>query len=202
MIFRFLFLLCLLPVSSFGQIRWENKNYKTISVANFRENPIFSQKLDKNLDYALLNATLFYLVNEHRLKNRKTALVYHPSLEITAWNHARQMGQFGFFSTENPKDAKRRKLENRGNLAGISNPTLSENLAYVVNVQEMTYLAICEKILLQWKSKKENLVVLLSDDCIQAGCGVFFFQNRWYAVQVFQSFEEINTKEAQDKLPD
>jgi uncharacterized protein YkwD len=187
---------------SMAQSRWQQKDYKAVTHLNFRNNPIFQQKLDKNLDYGLLNATLFYVVNEYRVKNRKTALNYHTNLEIVAWNHARQMGQFMFFGHDNPKDAKRSKLENRGDLAGISNPFLTENLAYVVNEKADTYLAICEKFLLQWKSKKENLALLLSDDALQAACGVFFFQNKWYAVQVFQSFEEIVSKSATDKLPE
>jgi uncharacterized protein YkwD len=199
---RIILILFLLPFSLLAQTRWQNKNYKTIDHTNFRNNPIFSQKLDKNLDYGLLNATLFYLVNEYRVKSRKTPLNYQVALEIAAWNHARQMGQLGFFDHDNPKDAKRKKLESRGELAGIVNPFLTENLAYVVNETADSYLNICEKFILQWKSKKENLTQLLSDDALQSGCGIFFFQNKWYAVQVFQSFEEANTKAATDKLPD
>ncbi len=200
------FLLVFILVFSYGfvtaQTRWENKNYKKISQSNFRDNPIFSQNIDKNIDYGLLNATLFYLSNEYRVKNHKTPLIYNIALEITAWNHAKQMGLFSFFAHENPKDAKRHKLENRGELAGITNPFLAENLAYVSNEKSKTYLEICEKFILQWKSKKENLVQLQSDDALEMGCGVFFFQNRWYAVQVFQSFETVNAKNAIDKLPD
>jgi uncharacterized protein YkwD len=185
-----------------AQTKWQAKDYKSITHENFRSQPIFQQKLDKNLDYGLLNATLFFLVNEYRAKNRKTALTYHAALEIAAWNHSRQMGQFMFFGHDNPKDAKRSKIESRGDLAGITNPFLTENLAYIVNEKADSYLNICEKFLLQWKSKKENQTLLLSDDAIQTGCGVFFFQNKWYAVQVFQSFEEIKSKNASDKLPE
>ncbi len=190
------------PISLFAQNRWQNKHYKLIDHNNFRTNPLFTQKLDKNLDYRLLNATLFYLVNEYRVKNRKNPITYEVALEIAAWNHAKQMGQVGFFTHEHPKDAKRKKLENRGDLAGIKNPFLTENLAYVVNEKVDNYLNICEKFILQWKSKKENLTQLLSDDILQTGCGIFFFQNKWYAVQVFQSFEEANVKNAVDKLPE
>ncbi len=72
-----------------AQTRWDNKNYKKISQSNFRYNPIFSQNIDKSIDYGLLNATLFYLSNEYRVKNRKNPLNYHASLEIAAWNHAK-----------------------------------------------------------------------------------------------------------------
>lgn len=200
-LFFLCFLLCSLFFVSAAQSRWDNKNYKTITVSNFRSQAIFQQKLDKNLDYGLLNATLFFLTNEFRTKNRKNPLSYHVALEIMAWNHAVKMGQLGFFGHENPKEPKRKKLENRAEFAGIVNPFLGETLSYVVNEKVDSYLSICEKFISQLKANKEQQDLMLSEDALQFGCGVFFSQNKWYAVQVFQSFEEVNSKTATDKLP-
>ncbi len=194
-------LICCWSVALKAQTRWDNKNYKTTTHQNFRNQAIFQQKLDKNLDLGLLNATLFFLTNEFRAKNRKAIVEYQVNLEILAWNHALKMGQLNFFGHENTADSKRKKIENRAELAGITNPFLGENLAYIVNEKADSYLSICEKFISQIKANKEQQTLLLSDDAVQMACGVYFSQNKWYVVQIFQSFEEVKSKAATDKLP-
>jgi hypothetical protein len=76
-------------------IKWNRDLYNIIDYTNFRTNPIFLQAIDfDNPDYALINACLFFMINEERAKVKKTvSLQYAPQLEITAWNHSRKMGE-------------------------------------------------------------------------------------------------------------
>jgi uncharacterized protein YkwD len=196
----FLFFSCTISLS-FAQTRWHSESYKTINHTNFRHQPIFLQRLEKHLDYRVLNAVLFFLTNELRVKKGKHPLEYHEALEIAAWNHAVHMSKHRFFGHENKVENNRRTVEQRGHLAGIDNPFLKENLGYIVNEKADTYISIGEKLLNQWKSKKESNDLLLSDDNLQLGCGVYFAQNKWHAVQVFQAFENVKPRQKVDKLP-
>jgi uncharacterized protein YkwD len=196
-----LLLLCLTSKMLTAQTRWHSESYRNINHTNFRHQPIFLQKLEKHLDYRVLNAVLFFLTNELRAKKGKNPLEYHEALEITAWNHAVQMSKHRFFGHENKAESNRRTVEQRGHLGGIDNPFLRENLGYIVNEKADSYISIGEKLLNQWKAKKESFDLLLSDDNLQLGCGVYFAQNKWHAVQVFQGFENIKSRPKTDKLP-
>ncbi len=199
-LFLLLFFSCIVSIS-FAQTRWHSESYKNINHTNFRHQHIFLQKLEKHLDYRVLNAVLFFLTNELRVKKGKHPLEYHEALEITAWNHAVQMSKHRFFGHENKAESNRRTVEQRGHLGGIDNPFLKENLGYIVNEKADTYISIGEKLLNQWKAKKESNDLLLSDDNLQLGCGVYFAQNKWHAVQVFQAFENVKPRQRADKLP-
>ena len=187
------------------ELVWKAENYKTVTHTNFRSQRIFNQKLPvyiTKVDHALLNATLFFLTNEARVKNRLPPLEYCPALEIAAWNHALKMAHYGFISHDNLKDSHRRTIEDRAALAGITNPYLIESITDCdgsLNKSD-TYLSLGQRLVNQLLQSEVHRKNLLSDS-LQLGCGGYFYMNTWYAVQLFQSIEKIVLKAPADRLP-
>ncbi|MFM7710208.1 MAG: CAP domain-containing protein, partial [Ferruginibacter sp.] len=124
---RLLFLLVSSPVVLFAQA-WDNDSYLKWNEKNFRKNPAFKAKIQINHpDYRLLNAAVFFMCNEIRVKNGKIPNTFSPLLEASAFHHSRSMVEQSFFSHTNPHDVTRKTSTDRGKMAGIENPHIAEN---------------------------------------------------------------------------
>jgi uncharacterized protein YkwD len=195
-------ILFIMSVSALSQESWHYSDYDSINHTNFRSYSAFYQKVNiSNPDYALLNAVLFFITNEERVKNKKTPFLYHKSLEIAAYNHSKEMAKGKFLSHINHKNKKRRNTKERALLAGINNPFIAENVLYNFFSPNDTYLQIAEKLIEQWMNSPTHRKNILSEDGIQCGCGAFFRDDYVYATQNFQWFYPIFEKNAVDKLP-
>ncbi|MCU0447105.1 MAG: CAP domain-containing protein [Microscillaceae bacterium] len=182
---------------------WKRENYKTVNHQNFRDNALFKKNIDsKNPDYTLLNACIFFAVNEQRVKAKLKPLDYAQELEIAAWHHAKRMAEKDFFSHENNADKNRKNPDDRAKLAGISNPYIAENIAMRSGFgNQTTYLALTDDFINQWMNSTGHKENILHAKALQLGCGVFMKDQSWYGVQCFQWFKPIVAQKATDKLP-
>ncbi len=182
---------------------WEREMYLQVNLHNFRKQAIFHKKIDfENIDYGLMNACLFFLTNEQRAQQGLKPLTYAAPLEIAAWHHAKEMQQSNFLSHINPKNIYRKTKDQRGRLAGISNPFITENLATKTGmIGENTYLYVAETFVNQWVSSTTQRKNIFSDKAIQMGCGLYTDGKNWYATQCFQWFRPILACDAHDTLP-
>jgi uncharacterized protein YkwD len=184
--------------------KWTPQEYQNWNQSNFRNCQLFHQKFNQHdPDYQLLNAALFYLTNDTRLKYRKPVLAYHAALEIAAYNHSYHMAESTFFSHENNIDARRRKTDDRGKLAGIVNPYIAENIVYFINSNSYSYLDIAIEALDIWMNSPGHRSNILAENGVQFGCGVYVKDNMVYGTQNFQWYEPIvmSAKQPVDQLP-
>jgi uncharacterized protein YkwD len=199
---QFLLLGMLFVFNMNAQTQWDYSQYKKVDFTNFRTNPLFLQEFDaSNPDYPLLNATLFFMINEQRAMNRILPLEHHFACEIAAYNHAVKMVEQEFFAHRNPIDKTRYAPFDRGLLAGVANPNFAENIAYHYPRQGYTYVDVGDMFFDSWMNSPGHKSNILSKNGLEAGCGTYVKGDAIYAVQVFKWFDKVKLKEAVDKLP-
>ncbi|TCK99131.1 cysteine-rich secretory family protein [Roseivirga ehrenbergii] len=197
-----------------AQRKWDDKYYKKLNDNDFRSFKLFKAPIDLDkINYKVLNAALFFVTNEARIEKGMKPLAYQPNLEIMAWNHSVEMGEEDFFDHINKSDKKRRTPEERAALAGITNPTISENISAVGGVYFGSYLALADHIVDKWIDSPPHAKAIFSEKAIQLGCGAYYYKGVWQgnkaiwkqgdgfwlATQNFQSFAEIVSEKSKDK---
>jgi uncharacterized protein YkwD len=186
-----------------GQNKWKLSDYSKLTINNFRENKLFQETIDfNNIDFARLNAAIFYVTNEVRDKKRLPVLEYSPYLEKSATIHSEDMVKYNFFNHINPKNKKHRDPNDRGTVAGITNPLIAENiiegygLVYIAGksvykrgpgkfsytpegplIESHTYLSFADEVVDKWMHSKGHRANILSKNNLQLGCGTAFFIN-------------------------
>jgi uncharacterized protein YkwD len=194
-----LLMLCLASYPVFSQ-----EDYYQLTLENFRDNNSFNDTIDlTHPDSRRLNALLFFLTNEIRIKNGLAALKYNPKLEECAQLHSNSMVAGHFFDHTNPKSKKLRNPDDRARHVGIVNPYLAENiiegflLQYKQNVpvyyggpgifryhpedkpiKAYTYLGLGESLLDRWMNSPKHRENILSVNALQLGCGTAFFARK------------------------
>jgi uncharacterized protein YkwD len=172
---------------------WNNDSYLKCNEKNFRNYAPFSKLISAiNPDYRLLNAAVFFVTNEARIKHRKRPIPYSSFLESSAFHHSKAMAEQSFFSHVNPNDPTRATTEDRGTLAGISNPAIAENIAMTALWRKSTYLSIAEELVSMWMNSPGHRSNILSDDAKAMGCGVYVRDGRAVlGTQNFQWFYDV-----------
>jgi uncharacterized protein YkwD len=180
--------------------------YSRYTVENFRSHAPFGRTIDpEKPDYALLNAAVYFVTNEARVRQGKRTVPYHPRLEKTAFDFARELVTKDFFSHDHPSDPAQRKPSDRGKIAGIKNASLAENIAIHFAIQYEagksvytmdaakgvfsyvspngpavpmhTYLSLAESLVDQWMKSPGHRSNILSDNTRSFGCGAYFFRD-------------------------
>lgn len=208
--------LLLLPFQSYGQRKWKDELYEELNDKNFRDFKLFKKRLEiDKIEYPLLHAALFYVTNEARLEQGLKAVEHQPNLEIMAYNHSIAMAKGDFFEHENPKDKKRKTAVDRAKLAGVTNPSIGENIHAVGGKQYGTYIELADDIVQSWIDSPPHRVTMYSPDAVQLGCGIYFFDGKWknfkevykqgngfwIATQNFQLFTKVVSGPSKDKGP-
>ncbi len=194
------------PVLLFAQA-WNTDSYLKWNEKNFRKNPAFKAKIKAgNPDYRLLNAAVFFVSNETRVKNGKMPNTFSPLLEASSFHHSRSMVEQSFFSHTNPNDVNRKTTTDRGKLAGIENPYIAENIAMfgVYNLNNLTYLDVAQRLVDMWYNSPGHRDILLSDNTKKMGCGVYLDPGgAVYGTQNFQWFYDVveASNIEKDRLP-
>ena len=213
-----LFSLCFLLMSfdSLAQRKWKDEFYQELNDGNFRDFKLFKKQIDLNkIEYPLLHAALFFVTNEARLEQGLTELEHQPNLEIMAYNHSVAMAKDDFFDHENPKDRKRKTPVQRAKLAGISNPSVGENIHATGGRQFGTYIELADHIVQSWIDSPPHRVTMYSPDAVQLGCGIYYYDGKWQdykdvykqgngfwiATQNFQLFTKVVSEPSKDKGP-
>jgi len=209
--------LCLLSfLPSTAQSKWKDKYYSELSTDNFRDFKAFNRPINlKKPNYQLINAAVYFVSNEARVEHGVKPLAYQENLEIMAWHHSQSMGKDDFFDHSNPKRKKRARVTQRADLAGIKNPRVSENITAIGGVLFATYLDLADAIVDNWINSPPHRQTLYSEDALELGCGVYYFEGLWQknkdiykqgggfwlATQNFQSFTNVESKSSKDKRP-
>ena len=215
-VFVSLCLLSLTSLESHAQKKWKDKYYNELNDDDFRDLKAFNKPINlKNPDYKILNAAVFFVTNEARLEYGLEALSYQSNLEVMAWNHSVRMGKDDFFDHIHPKSRKRKKPENRAQLAGIKNPFVSENITAIGGMKFGSYLELADALVDSWIDSPPHRATLYSKDALELGCGVYYYdgvwqKNRdikkqgngfWLATQNFQLFTKVEAKSSKEKRP-
>lgn len=191
------------PFISLAQANWKLQEYSHWDYTNFRQNQLFNQLFStSDPDYLLLDAAVYYLTNEERAKLGIPTLPYHKLLEVAAYNHSMKMATTGFFSHRNPNDTSRTKTEDRGKLAGVSNPKFAENIAMNHPGDNVTYLQVATSLIEQWMNSTGHRSNILSSKAKQMGAGTYYINGQIYGTQIFQWFYFVDeNSNGKDQLP-
>ena len=192
--------LCLLVICAFANINAQD-GYYSYTLSNFRESKLFNETIDlEHPDSSRLNAVLFYLTNETRLREGLKEVAYHPKLGECAQLHSNSMVADQFFDHINPKTKKLREPIDRAHYVGITNPFLAENIieGFLLQYKEdepvyyggpgifryhpeddpikaHTFLSLGENLMERWMSSPNHRGNILSPKAVQMGCGTTFF---------------------------
>lgn len=211
-----LLFLLILQFSLQGQKRWDDKYYDQLSNKKFRSFKLFTKSIDKKrIDYKVLNAAIFFVSNEARVKKGKQPVSYQANLEVMAYNHSLQMGEKDFFDHVNPKAKGRGTSKERAALAGITNPSISENISAIGGIEFESYLSLADHIVQGWIDSPPHARTLFSDDVVELGCGVIYYTGKWQgnkainkqgdgfwiSTQNFQSFAKIVSTKTKERGP-
>lgn len=201
---------------SFAQRKWKDEYYTTLTDDNFRDFKLFKKPINlKKVNYKLIDAAVFFVTNEARIERGLSILTYQANLEAMAWNHSISMAKRNFFDHFNKKDKKRHDPQDRAKLAGISNPTIGENISAVGGRSFGSYLELADHLVQGWLDSPPHRKTLLSKTAVQLGCGAYFYDGLWQknkavykqgngfwlATQNFQLYEPVVPKKAKDKGP-
>lgn len=191
-------------INTFTQKTWQLEDYSKWNHNNFRQNTIFNQVFSaSNPDYLLLDAAIFFMTNEERSKAGEAPIRYHKLLEVAAYNHSLKMATTGFFSHNNYINSSRYSTSSRGRLAGVSNPSFAENIAYNYPENNSSYIKVAEKLLFQWMNSSGHKENILSTKARQMAAGTYYYNGKIYGTQVFQWFSDVieNSNSGVDRLP-
>lgn len=192
------FLLVSMPGISQTKIR---DYYTETDVLNFRKYAFFNEAIDfEHIDFARIQAVIFFLTNELRTRNQLAVLEYAPQLENSAILHAQDMVHDNFFGHINLKNPDRKTPNDRAKLFHVTNPYLAENiiegygLQYTSNetvylrgkgrfskspegelLGPHTYLSLGESFIKGWMNSKDHRKNILAKEALQLGCGVAYF---------------------------
>jgi hypothetical protein len=86
-----------------------------------------------NIDYGLLNAAIFYALNEIRWKKGRNELTFDPQIRNAAFCHSIQMVQSNFLSHINKKDSTLRDVWNRLMFFGLPADQASAYYGEIIN---------------------------------------------------------------------
>lgn len=215
LLLTFIGFLCF-SISAYGQKKWDDKYYEKLTDDNFRKFKLFKSPIDlDDPDYKTLDAAIFFVTNEARIEKGLKPTSYHPSLEIMAWNHSIEMGKRDFFDHFNPKQKDRNKPNQRAVLAGISNPSIAENISAVGGIKFGSYLELADYVVDGWIKSPPHAKTLYSENVLQLGCGAYYYKGKWQgnddihnqgdgfwiSTQNFQSFSPIVSEKPKDKGP-
>jgi uncharacterized protein YkwD len=181
---------------------YAQEEYYQYTLANFRDCKSFNDTIDcARPNSERLNAVIFYLTNEIRIKNGVKELAYHPKLEESARLHSNSMVSGHFFDHINPKSKKLREPNDRARYVGIANPFLAENIieGFLIRYQQNepvyyggpgifryhpeddpikahTYISLGESLMERWMNSSKHKANILSPQAVQLGCGTAFYQ--------------------------
>ena len=123
---KYLLFLLLLSHNILAQL----KGYYEMTSSEFMNQPIVNQAIDaRNPNNSLIDATIFHVTNEQRLKNNLRIFTYNIPLYKATVFHSEAMIEDDFYSHVNPNSHTNAKMQNR-----IENQTdifkaMGENIA-------------------------------------------------------------------------
>lgn len=182
--------------NSYAKSNWKPSNYKCYTLETIETYPeILVRIVPGNIDFALLNAAIFYETNREREKHSLLQFEYSEKLEKMAMGHSADMVKYNFFS-HNSRVPGKRTLEDRLKKMGLKNLYAGENIAeyalleiaegepyyppsqygYFRNMQGdtiymYTYIALAKEIVKGWMNSPGHRANILNKKFTHMGIG-------------------------------
>jgi len=178
---------------------WTDAHYLRFTPERFSKYKHAKKQIDlENVDYALLDAAIFFETSRERVRNKQGPCVYSSALRRAAAGHCKDMIDKGFLSHENPHDARKRTPRDRIRLAGGGRARCAENLGVMVADEQMTYLSFAEALVAGWMRSPGHRANILDPRMAVMGCAARIYvgnakdaksgAKKVYAVKACQNF--------------
>ena len=180
---------------------YEKYTYKT-----FQKSDRAKQRINaKQIDYALLNAAIFYMTNVERVKKRLPTFKHSNSLEKAARSHSADMVKYNFLSHTSKVKGKK-SVKNRLEQVKIRGTAIGENIAvqfllelesnepfYPPSVNKNgtfskeyrgkpianhTYLNCAKSLVKRWMESPPHRANILDRDFNYLGCGAILEKSK------------------------
>jgi uncharacterized protein YkwD len=193
--------------------------YYSLSYNDFIGIKILSNQINfNNINYPLLHAAIFFQTNRQRELNGLPTLRYHHSLETAAFDHAKDMKTYKFFSHTSVVPGKE-NLADRISQAGFTGSMLGENIAITFGIAYKagtpvytpdqnagyfsyeyqgdpipphTYLSFAKEIVTQWMNSPGHRENILNPNYNYLGTGTSHFKDsKFYMMDKFYGVQEF-----------
>ena len=115
---------------------WNDSMYERFTFSDFSLYGPSGEKIDfSRIDYALLNAAIFYETNRRRAQNGLPVFVHSAALENASSLHSRDMAEKRFFSHENPYTPERKTPLLRMSIFGVNGGYVAENITEAFGIR-------------------------------------------------------------------
>lgn len=189
---------------SFGQ-DVKISQYYGLSYKQFIKQAEVNERMELNkLNYALLNAAVYFESNQQRLKHALPVFSYSKALEKASFEHSVDMVKRNFVNHVSKVRGKK-TMSDRLELVGISNVYAAENIAlsFVLDMKEsdsyytpsqnggyfsleykgdpienMTYLKAARRIVKQWMDSPPHKKNLMGKNFKFLGCGAYLERSK------------------------
>lgn len=152
--------------------KWTRDMYAKHDYESFARLPMVHRAIDpQNVDYALLDAAVFYATNRQRDKYGLKPLKYSAALEKAAFEHARDMAKHNFFSHRSPISGKE-TIGKRMAAAGVPSGYSGENIHFHGPVGK-SYLEEANEVVSDWMNSPGHRRNILNGSYHYLGCGVY-----------------------------
>lgn len=183
-------------------ISFSDNAYSQYTYESFAQLEAANQEIDiTNIDYDLLNASIFYATNKQRVQHKKNQFLFYPLLRDAAVTQSTQMVKYNFFDHQNPKNPELKTLKDRLENAGGMDKYLAagENISeyFLMNykakeyfrvekvngkqvyfntqtgkeIRPHTYLSFGEAIVADWMTSPGHRANILDERFTHLGCG-------------------------------
>ncbi|UZR92326.1 CAP domain-containing protein [Chondrinema litorale] len=179
---------------------WKHSDYSKYDYKSFAKLKKVNEAIDiEKIDYALLNAAVFYESNRQRFNEALPVFKHSVALEKASYEHSIDMVRKNFVNHVSKVKGKK-TMNDRLELVGLTNIYAAENIAlsYVLDMKEneayyppsqnggyfsleykgapikpMTYLKAAKAVVKQWMNSPPHRKNLLNGNYKFLGCGIY-----------------------------
>ena len=184
---------------------WIPSDYNRFTPQQFFQLAAVNQTINyKKLDRGLLQAAMFYVTNEERVKFGLKPFNYSSIIEKVASEHANDMVVYNFYSHVSRVKGKK-TIGERFALEGIKRMLIGENISSSIGLQYQngrqinipksggmytyanakrevilphTYLSYAREVVLLWMNSPSHRKSILNPNFDELGCGAQVYNNR------------------------
>ncbi len=201
---------------------WTTDSYSKYDKTTFYRQEALYNTIDfKKIDFPLLQAAIFYITNEERIKAKLKPFEYHSKIERIASEHARDMVKYGFYS-HTSKIRIKRTVQDRFHLEGLNPKFYGENicstygLEYEVGrkvnppypqgvftyaftskrepIPPHTYISLAKEVVNLWMKSPGHRQNILNPNFTSLGCGAsLYFEKSFYDMPYFKVVQNFGS---------
>lgn len=205
------------------QSAWTRARYAQYTHETYQNYAPFTQRIDyTKVDYALLDAAIFYETNRQRVANGKPIFQPSAALEQAAFEHSRDMVQRNFFSHTSVVAGKA-DMTDRLRAVGLPMSACSENIAIGFGLQyepgksvygpaqnggyfsyehkgtplyNHTYASAAKALLTQWMNSPGHKANILGSYAYMGGGAYFYADTGFYGMPKLKATQNFSSTPA------